>query len=225
MRGKQGKVLGLLVAAAAVAVAGVLGLAFYFSSSSIHELLTENHQLNKAIGNLTRETSIGYAVVEDQSRDETGRLFTVVRFVQTASDNPNEIVSEQRFTLPGDIIHFDALIVKFTDEFVKDGTERALYLWRRVYSEQMAPHDGEAIEAAGAAPDRYFAITKSLWVQDRDVFWDAIWELANQPDKLSDYGVTAVFGNVTYTRMRPGRIYEFKIDAAGQIHPEVANRR
>jgi len=225
MRSIQGKALGLLLAAAAIVTAGVLGLAFYFSSTSIHELLTENRELNQAIGNLTAEESIGYAVVEDQSRDEVGRLRTTIRFVQTAAGNPDELVAEQRFELPGDVIHFDALIVKFGDEYVKSGEERALYLWRRVYSEQMAPDQGPAIEAAGEAPERYHAISKVLRLEERQLFWEAIWDLANDPARLQDYGITAAFGSVTYTRMQPDKVYEFKISATGQIYPEVSKRR
>jgi len=221
---KQGKMIVGLLAAGALVTATVLGIAFYFSTSSIHDLLTENHKLNKAIGNLTKEESIGYAVVEEQRRDETGQRQTVVRFVQTAAGNPKEIVSEQLFTLPGDIVHFDALIVKFTDEYVRDGKERALYLWRRIYSEQMAPGQGKPIEPAGGAPERYYSISKTLRMKNREVFWEAIWSLANDPGRLSQYGVTAVFGNVNYIRMRPGRVYRFKIDGTGQIYPEVTVR-
>jgi hypothetical protein len=207
----------------ALAVAAVLGLSFYFSSSSIHSLLTENHTLNKAIANLTQEEQIGYAVVESISQNELGQKTLVVRFVQTAAGNPKEIVDEQTFKLTGEIVHFDALIVKFTDEYVKDGKERALYLWRRIYDEQTPPEQGEPIQAVGSAPERYHAISKSLKVNNREVFWEAVWDLANNPARLSQYGIQAVFGNAIYTRMEPGKVYLFKISATGQIYPEVVD--
>jgi len=39
-------------------------------------------------------------------------------------------VLEKEYEIEGDIIHFDALIVKFDEQLVMDGKERTLYLWR-----------------------------------------------------------------------------------------------
>ncbi|MDG1242439.1 MAG: hypothetical protein P8P52_07750 [Opitutae bacterium] len=217
----KGRLIGTLVMLAALITAGILGMSFYHATASIHELLTENHQLNKAVRNLTDEEQIGYAILESQTRNELGQLESVVRFVQTAANAPKTLVSEQRFTVGGDIIHFDALIVKFTNEYVKDGTERALHLWRRIYGETTTPTNGEAIEIAGTAPERYYTITESLHLRDRDIFWNAIWKLANDPTHLSQYGIQAVFGNAIYTRMQIGKVYLFKISATGQIYPEI----
>lgn len=207
----------------ALLIAGILGVAFYYSTASIHELLTENKRLSKAVHNLTREDQIGYAVLESQNRDEFGNLTSEVRFVQTAPGDPKTIVSEQLFEIKGNIIHFDALIVKFTNEFVKDGKERALYLWRRIYGDYTAPADGQSINFSGMHPERYESITQSLGIKSRYIFWEAIWELANDATRLSQYGVTAVFGNAIYIRMQPGKAYLFKINSVGQIYPEVVN--
>jgi len=219
----KGKWIGVLITLAALVTASILGISFYHSTASIHKLLTENHQLNKAVRNLTQEEQIGYAMLQSQSRNDLGELESVVRFVQTAADKPKTIVSEQLFILRGDIIYFDALIVKFTNEYVKDGTERALYLWRRIYGETTTPVNGEAIELASTAPERYYTITESLHLKNRDIFWEAIWDLANDPTRLSDYGVQAVFGNAIYTRMQPGKVYLFKISTTGQIYPEIVD--
>ncbi|MEN8792693.1 MAG: hypothetical protein ABF324_10970, partial [Lentimonas sp.] len=57
----SGKVMAKLVAGAAILTFAIIGVSFYQSSSTIHSLLTENHELNKAIKNLTAEEQIGYA--------------------------------------------------------------------------------------------------------------------------------------------------------------------
>lgn len=219
----SGKIIGSLIALAALATAAGLGLSFYLSSSSIHSLLTENRELNTALSNLSQEEQIGFASVVSQDRDELGQLTTELKFVQTAAGRPKEIVDEQIFTIAGDIVHFDALIVKFSDQAVRDGEERALYLWRRVYGERTSPEQGERIQMPGNAPERYHAITKSLKLKDRDVFWQAVWSLANEPARLSQYGITAVFGNAIYTKMEADKVYLFKIGATGQIYPEVVD--
>ncbi|MFT4901254.1 MAG: hypothetical protein ACI81V_000523 [Lentimonas sp.] len=223
LQNKSGKVIGPLIALIALLVAGVLATAFYFSSSSIHELLTENKALNSAIANLSAEEQIGYATLISQESDTTGELQSTIRLVQTAAGNPKERVAEQLFTIQGDIIHFDALIVKFDPEYVKQGKGRALYLWRRIYGENQQPSQGQLIEIPDSAPERYYAISKTLRIAQRDIFWEAIWQLANQPDHLSVYGITAVFGNAIYCRMQPNKVYLFKINSSGQIYPEVLN--
>ncbi len=224
MEKSSGKVIGYIIALTALVTAAILGISVYFSSSSIHELLTENRQLSQAITNLTAEEQIGYATLQSQSKDALGQTLSEVRFVQTAAGNPKQIVSEQLFTVAGDVIHFDALIVKFTNQSVQDGKTRALYLWRRIYGEWDAPASGEPIEQTGQAPERYYAITKSLRIKDRAVFWDAIWDLANDPTRLSEYGITAVYGSPIYMQMRLGKAYLFKISPSGQIYPEVVDR-
>ncbi|MEN8662676.1 MAG: hypothetical protein ABF330_09315 [Lentimonas sp.] len=217
----SGKVMAKLVAGAAILTFAIIGVSFYQSSSTIHSLLTENHELNKAIKNLTAEEQIGYATLQSQARDVTGQLQSTVRFVQTAAGRPKEIVSEQLFTITGDVIHFDALIVKFNNQYVQDGKGRSLYLWRRIYGENNSPASGKLIELPGDAPERYHSISKSLRMKDSDIFWEAIWELANNPEQLSEYGITAVFGNAIYSRMQEGQITLFKISPTGQIYPEV----
>ncbi len=210
-----------LIVGAAIVTAGVLGVSFYLSSSTIHSLLTENHELNKAIKNLTAEEQIGYATLQSQRRNEHGELESTIRFVQTAAGKPKEIVSEQLFTITGEVIHFDALIVKFSNDYVIDGKERALYLWRRIYGETISPSSGELIEIPNQAPERYHSITRSLRMKESDIFWEAIWNLANNPEQLSQYGITAVFGNAIYTKLQLGQITLFKISPTGQIYPEV----
>ncbi|MDG1668871.1 MAG: hypothetical protein P8I96_08080 [Opitutae bacterium] len=217
----KGKVLSVLIGFVAVVIVSILGLTFYHSTASIHQLLTENHKLNKAVRNLTHETQIGYARIQSQSYNRLGELENTVRFVQTAIDDPTVIVSEQHFTVSSNIVHFDALIVKFTNDYVKDGSARALYLWRRIYTENTAPAEGTPIEIPGSAPERYDSISKSLHIKNRGIFWEAIWDLANNTAQLSNYGIEGVYGNAIYTRMQPGKVYLFKISSTGQIYPET----
>lgn len=220
-KARSGKIIVAVIVLAAIAVAAVLGLSFYFTSSSIHSLLTENHKLNKAIHNLTEEQQIGFATLKSRSRNELGQVESLVRFVQTAPGKPDEVVSEEFFVVEGEVIHFDALIVKFSDDYVKDGQGRALYLWRRIHGEAEAPAEGDLIQTPGEAPERYNAITQSLKLKNQPIFWEAIWDLANDPAQLSEYGIKAVFGNAIYTKMEADKVYIFKISPTGQIYPDV----
>ncbi len=197
-----------------------LGRGLYYGAKTIHELLAENKHLKQAITNLTSEEQIGYAkVIAQETTNE--RPLTTIKFVETARDDKLKTILEKEYTIAGDIIHFDALIVKFGNKIVMDGKTRALYLWRRVYGEKMTPEEGFAIEQPGTEPQRYSDLLKALPIKQRQMFWSNIWDLANDPDKLKEHDIEAIYGNVVYSRLREGLIYVFKVSPTGQLYPEV----
>jgi hypothetical protein len=101
------------------------------------------------------------------------------------------------------------------------GKKRALYLWRRVYGETMAPSEGFPIEPASQTPKRYSDFLSALSLPEQEMFWDAVWQLADDPDTLKKYGIEGVYGNAVYKKLRPGLIYVFKISANGRVYPEA----
>ena len=197
-----------------------LGRGLYYSAKTIHELLAENKHLKQAITNLTREEQIGYAKVIAQETTN-GRLLTTIKFVETARDDKLKKILEKEYTIEGDIIHFDALIVKFGNKMVMDGKTRALYLWRRIYGEKMTPEEGFVIEQPGTEPQRYSDLLEAVSIKQKQMFWSNIWDLANDPDKLKQHDIEAIYGNVVYSRLRKGLIYVFKVSPTGQVYPEV----
>ena len=219
-RRKKLKVLPLIIVVAVLAGMAYLGRTPYKVVATIQELLVENKELKKALTNLKREDQIGYAkVVAQEMRDR--ELYTTIKFVETARDDKLNKILEKQYTIAGDIIHFDALIVKFGSKMVMDGKTRALYLWRRVYGEKMTPAEGFEIEEPGAEPQRYKDLLEALPIESRKMFWSEIWELANDTEKLAQYDIDAIYGNAVYWKLREGLIYVFKINSSGQVYPEV----
>lgn len=218
---KIGKLLNfIIIGVPTLIVLGFVALVAFWGTMTISDLLTENKHLRQAITNLTQEDQIGYAkVISQETKD--GRLFTTIKFVETARDNKLKKILEKDYTIEGDVVHFDALIVKFGDKMVMDGREKSLYLWRRIYGEKMAPDAGLPIEQPGVEPKRYDDLLKKLGQRQKKLFWSNIWELANDPDKLKEHDISAVYGNVVYSQLRKGLIYVFKITPTGQVYPEV----
>jgi len=210
----------LLAVAVLAAVGGAYGWRRFFSRAGIFDLLAENKQLKAAISTLQAESRIGYAkVVSQTTRD--GTLWTKLRFIETDIDDPRKRVLEKEYEIEGDIVHFDALIVRFGDDVVMDGRQRAMYLWRRIYGETISPMDGFPIEEPGVEPARYEAICRKLSLKDRQLFWQEIWALANDLARLQKASVRAIHGSVIYEQLRPGLIYVFKIDNKGNLFPEI----
>jgi hypothetical protein len=208
-------VVALLVAAGI----GFVGYTVFRTSETIHDLLAEKEALKQAITNLTAEEAVGYAkVLKQEERD--GRLYTRFLFVMTEPKDETKRILEKEFEVEGDVVFFDALIVKFDKKVVMDGREKALFLWRRVYSDKMTPESGFAVEVPGGEPARYAPLCARLSIAERATFWSEIWKLSDDPERLAKSGVRAIYGNVVYKQMRPGLIYRFKIDASGAFFPE-----
>jgi len=214
------RLLPLVIIAAGLVGVAYLGRAPYKAVATIHELLAENKNLKQAITNLTGEDQIGYAKVIDQGF-RGGEFFTTVKFVETARGDKLTNILEKEYTIAGDVVHFDVLIVKFGSKMVTDGRAKALYLWRRVYGEKMSPAEGLPIEQPGAEPRRYKDLLQALPIDKRHMFWSNIWDLANDTQKLAAHDVEAIYGNAVYGKLRKGLIYVFKISSTGQVYPEV----
>ncbi len=219
----MGKLLAIVAClaliAGAIAVA-IWGTAAHQAVQTVDELLGQNKRLEAALANLKRESRIGYARVLEQYRED-GRLMTRLKFVQTHRDDPTRQIQEREYVVEGDVVYFDALVVAFSPEMVQDGRARSLYLWRRVYGEYQAPAQAFSIEEPGQEPTRYDDLLDQLPVQEQTLFWDAIWELAHDAEKLNDHGIRATYGQAVYQRLRPGFIYIFKISDTGQVYPET----
>jgi hypothetical protein len=201
-------------------VLAFVGGSIFYGTKTVHDLLANNEKLKAAITSLTHEDQIGFAkVLKQEERD--GTLYTTLKFVETARGDILNKVLEKEYEIEGDIIHFDALIVTFSDEAVMDSKARSLYLWRRIYGENMTPSEGYDIETPGTHPERYAGLLRDLRLPEQQMFWEAIWDLANDPEALRDHGIKAVYGNAVYKRLQPGLIYVFKIGADGHVYPET----
>ena len=197
-----------------------VGGTVFYGTKTINDLLGDNEKLKTAITTLTHEDRIGYAkVIKQETRD--GQLYTTVKFVETARDDMLHKVLEREYEIEGDVVHFDALVVTFSDQTVMDGKARSLYLWRRVYGETMSPSEGYTIETPGTHPERYAGLLRELKLPEQHLFWEAIWDLSNNPEALRDHGIKAIYGNAVYKRLRPGLIYTLKIGTDGQLYPET----
>ncbi|MFC1738029.1 hypothetical protein ACFL1G_03150 [Planctomycetota bacterium] len=216
------KILPTLIVVAILTVIAGLGLLIwkYHFNKNIEQLIKENKELQSAITNLKTERQIGYAKVISQKFDE-GKVITKLKFVETDRKDMLKRVLEKEYEIEGDIIFFDALIVRFDEQLVMDGKEKAMYLWRRVYSDKMQPEDGFAIEIDGEEPKRYEDICSKLNLRDKELFWKEIWKLADDKENLAEYGISAIYGNVVYRKVQPGLVYVFKISSMGSLYPEV----
>ena len=209
-----------IVAAIILVAAGAFLWRYLTVNRTIEDLLNENEGLKTAISNLSQENQVGYAkVLSQETRD--GKFYTRLLFIEVDPSDYTKQILKKDYEVEGDVVFFDTLIVTFGNQLVKDGKERAMYLWRRVYGEKMTPEQGYAIETEGKPSPRYAQLCSKLSIEDKQLFWDEIWQLSNNPKRLEKLGIKAIFGNVVYRKLKPGLIYVFKVSSTGTLYPEI----
>ena len=198
----------------------ISAIAIFYGAQTAQDLLEGNRKLKAALVSLSHEDQIGFAkVLRQETRD--GKLYTTIRFVETARGDMLTPVLEKEYEIEGDVVYFDALIITFPSQMVMDGKARSIYLWRRIYGEHQNPADGFPVETQGSHPERYATLLRTLRIHEQQLFWKEIWKLANNPEALQHQGIKAIYGNAVYKRLKPGLIYVFKIGADGQVYPET----
>ena len=172
---EKGSVILGIVAVVFILVVGVIAWKGLNTVRSVVAIVEENKNLKQSITRLTKESQIGYAKVTKQEKVD-GKLMTTLLFVQTDPNDGKTRILEKSYTIEGDVVNFDALVIKFDNKLVMDGTQRSIYIWRRIYGEKMSPSSGYPIEESGLIPKRYESIFKDVSKKDGDVFWKAIWD-------------------------------------------------
>ena len=205
---------------ALIAVAGALVAGWWFKegTATINDLLTKNEQLKEAISNLTEEERIGYAKVIRQEK-VGGMLKTTIRFVEIARDDQTKL-SDAEFTVDGDVLYFDGMVVVFPEELVIDGSARAIFLWRRIFGEHQEPTYGLKIGKAGEEPARYREFFDKVDPENNETFWEGIWKLANDAQGLDEHGIRVIQGEAISQKMVPGIVYTFILENTGLVRVE-----
>ncbi len=180
--------------------------------------LTERAQALEAAVRLLRHTERrARIVVLDQARGADGHLVTRLRFSEL---NPGgEAVGEPReFTVTGDEVYVDALVVKFEDEFVTAGDAlkgRSLLLFRRIFGDRHRPVEAYVLDREGQMPQAY-AAEKAPSAFERDL-WAQFWALANDPAEAKRRGVRALHGEAVSTKLRPNGVYAVTFRSTGEL--------
>ena len=184
---------------------------------TIAQLEREKARLETYLAILKRTERRARVEVLRQSTDAQGKLETTFRFTET--DSTGKPISASRdFTLPGQEVYFDTLVIKFEDEYVEQSDPlrgHALMLFRRVFSSTMRAEDGFAIDRQGQVPEVYEA--ENAPTEFEREMWTRFWELANDEQLAKERGVRAIHGDAPYMRLEPHRVYEILLRSTGEV--------
>jgi hypothetical protein len=150
------RALSLLRTLLFIGVLGLLLVAGYW----VYELWNEQAVYERYLHNLLGEQRVAEVCVLDQRRPVEEPVRTTVRFQEFRQNG--QPLSPLVVTLPGEEIYVDAFVTLFESDAVRGGRAKSLYLFRRMFTEQMAPQVGFPLyRDEGAGDGRMFARTST----------------------------------------------------------------
>ncbi len=166
--------------------------------------------------NLLGERRAAEVIVLAQNRDADGRLWTKLRFMEYAADGTP--LEPQTFTVPGDEVYFDALVMQFKPERVKEGKAKSLYLFRRVFTDKTRPDMGAKIVELDpdAGPPKNYQ-SQEIPRKPQEEVWAQFRRCLADKEYAKKLGVRAIFGQATYKTLRKGYLYVLTIQDNGGL--------
>jgi hypothetical protein len=156
-------------------------------------------------------------VVSQQGSQKTKDLVTAFSFVEL--DNAGKPIEKPRiFTVQGDMVYVDALVVKFSDESVEVADPlraTSFCLFRRVFGESQQPKDGFVLDPVGAQPAAYRSGREPSDFE-REI-WGKFWDYANNPEEAQKKGIRAAHGEAPFQKLVPGKRYKVLLRSSGGL--------
>jgi hypothetical protein len=124
----------------------------------------------------------------------------------------------RRCTLRGNVAYVDALVIKFSDNYVEQGDAlrgSSVCLFRRIFGAFQKPSEGFPLDANGSRPLPYAGGDDDPGFESR--LWQRFWEYANDSNAAAAAGVRAIHGEAPYIELRPGQRYLVELRASGGL--------
>lgn len=184
----------------------------------IEELERRKSELEAFVRRLAYLERRAQVVILDRTEDAEGGPPTVrLRFVEVDAQG-TPFGQEREFTLRGEEVYFDGLVIKFEDRYIEAGDAlrgHAILLFRRVFTNKLQPDDGYPLDERGLRPEVYAAQAAPTPLERE--LWARFWEYANDPKAAQDKGVRTLHGQAVYIRPRKNMVYLLELRSTGEL--------
>jgi hypothetical protein len=182
--------LALLRTLLLIGVLGLLLAAGYWQ----YRLWTEKSVYERYLYNLLGEQRVAEVCILEQQRPSGEPARTTLRFQEFRQNG--QPLAPLVITLPGEEIYIDAFVTIFESDAVKSGQAKSLYLFRRIFSEQMAPQVGIPLYrregSSDGIPQPYVHQGLDRTAQQR--VWGHLWRLIEDTAYAEAQRVRTQFG-------------------------------
>jgi len=177
----------------------------------------ERSVLEKIIARLQADSRAAQVLVTSVVPDAaSGRNLTTIKFVEY--DTAGRPLPPKYFTFPGNVIQFQALVVRFDDKFVMAGDRlrgKSVYLFWKTFTLEGKNTTEWTINQVGDVPDGYRVVDAGGWAQER--FWRHFWTYALDREAAARAGIKNVQVEAPGTLFMPGYLYTIKIEHDGGL--------
>lgn len=194
-----------------ILIISAAGLIFLFAKQYWYE----NKILKEVIARLEADSRIAEVLVTDVRYDEESKkIETTIKFLEyDTRDNPCE---PRYFTFKGNIIQFQALVIRFNDIFIRRADKlkgKSAYLFWKVFMLDGNNTKEYEITKAYEVPQGYSLDKKTSPFEEN--LWNKFWEYALNPDKAKSMGIKNAQIEAPGTMFVPGALYTIKIEHDG----------
>ena len=195
---------------------GVLGM-MLAAGYWIYAVWREKTVYERYLHNLLGEQRVAEVCILDQQRPPDEPVRTTLRFQEFRQNG--QPLAPLVVTLPGEEIYIDAFVTVFEPDVVQRGHGKSLYLFRRIFTEQVAPQVGFPLfrsEGAGdGIPQPYVHDSFDRTAQQRA--WGDLWHLIEDTAYAETQRVRTTFGQAVSAKMPPGQCFTLTIQSNGGL--------
>ncbi|MFH2001250.1 MAG: hypothetical protein ABIK28_16330 [Planctomycetota bacterium] len=194
----------------------------YYLKKIHEEKELEIQRLNQVVERLESDSRVAQVMVKTQGMNaKNNKKETTIKFVEISRNGST--LAPRYFTVEGDVVYFDALVIKFDREYVERGEAlrgKSICLFRRIFGESQSPEQGFAIDenasGQGRIPDVY-RINPDPTAFEVDL-WNDFWRYATHPKEAKDKGVRIIQGEAVYQKLTRDNIYTLTLDSDGGLN-------
>ena len=181
------------------------------------EIINQKLEMANVFLKKTRRLAVISDIVKE-SQEGSDAVKTTFSFSEIdLSDNP--IGEKRTFTIDGDILYIDTMVIKFEDDFVEQGDVlkgSALCLFNRIFGEKQKPEEGFKLDAEGETPKPYKLDSPDSSGFEKEL-WGNFWKLAQNPDYAKKMGVRAAHGTAPSMKLQEGSTYKLEMRNTGEL--------
>lgn len=185
--------------------------------AQIDELQLAVDRMETSIKLLKLRHRIARFEVLEQTIDEEKNVTTRIKFYEIGEDGQT-LGEPVEFTLNGDRVYVEYLVVKFDDKYVEEAElERgtAICLFERVFSENQEPEKGFVIDRVGSRPTAYQRGSETSEFEQK--IWDDFWTIAGDRERARELGIRASHAQAPSVRVQEGKTYELDLRSTGEF--------
>lgn len=183
----------------------------------VYGIWTEKTVYERYLHNLLGEQRAAEVCVIEQHQSTDEPVRTTVRFQEFRQNG--QPLSPLVLTLPGEEVYIDAFVTLYESDAVKRGRAKSLYLFRRIFTEQVAPQLGVPLyrsEGSGdGIPPSYVHPSIDRPIQQQ--VWSDLWRLIEDHAYAETHRVRTTFGQAVYAKMQAGQCFTVTLQHHGGL--------